>query len=379
MIRVREIDMERDLVAVEELEKRVEVGSLIVDELGDPMFRIRHAPDHIMLVAEYGESKDIVGVVRACVKMVTRGRPPTSSKPAYVKVAYILGLRVSPSHRRRGIATALVQYVETWSSCRGAAYTYMSTTAENAPSLALFTNHRLSYSPFRRPLILAHPVHSHNLPFPSRRPIRRLSPTSAAALYARLLPPSSAELLPLDFPSLLSHHLTLGSFLAISSSSSSFALLSVFDSTRAIRLRIAKTPSLLLRTSMAILRALDTCMPWARIPSIRDVFKPFGIYILFGLCMSGSDGPSLLHSLCRFAHNLAMRNPACAFVVADVGSRDPARTAVPHWRCFSSDQDVLCVKCLRGNTNIDDDDDDDDWIASPPPSDKMIFVDPREL
>lgn len=51
MIRVREIDMERDLVAVEELEKRVEVGSLIVDELGDPMFRIRHAPDHIMLVS----------------------------------------------------------------------------------------------------------------------------------------------------------------------------------------------------------------------------------------------------------------------------------------------------------------------------------------
>ncbi|XP_020109990.1 probable N-acetyltransferase HLS1-like [Ananas comosus] len=330
MIRVREIDMERDLVAVEELEKRVEVGSLIVDELGDPMFRIRHAPDHIMLVAEYGESKDIVGVVRACVKMVTRGRPPTSSKPAYVKVAYILGLRVSPSHRRRGIATALVEYVETWSSCRGAAYAYMSTTAENTP-----------------------------------------------------LPPSSAELLPLDFPSLLSHHLTLGSFLVVSSSSSSFALLSVFDSTRAIRLRIAKTPSLLLRTSMAILRALDACMPWARIPSVRDVFKPFGIYILFGLCMSGPDGPSLLLSLCRFAHNLAVRNPACAFVVADVGSRDPARTAVPHWRCFSSDQDVLCVKRLRGNTNIDDDDDndddDDDWIASPPPSDKMIFVDPREL
>nr|CAD1831964.1 unnamed protein product [Ananas comosus var. bracteatus] len=364
MIRVREIDMERDLVAVEELEKRVEVGSLIVDELGDPMFRIRHAPDHIMLVAEYGESKDIVGVVRACVKMVTRGRPPTSSKPAYVKVAYILGLRYSTSRRGAPAGGRLHLHVDHRRERR------LPRPIHQPPPLLL---------PLPPP---PHPRPSRPLPQPTP-PLPPPHPPPLPNLRRRSLRPPPSPLLrrapPPRLPSLLSHHLTLGSFLAISSSSSSFALLSVFDSTRAIRLRIAKTPSLLLRTSMAILRALDTCMPWARIPSIRDVFKPFGIYILFGLCMSGSDGPSLLHSLCRFAHNLAMRNPACAFVVADVGSRDPARTAVPHWRCFSSDQDVLCVKCLRGNTNIDDDDDDDDWIASPPPSDKMIFVDPREL
>lgn len=45
-----------------------------------------------MQVAEYGEA-EIVGVIRGCVKTVTRGNS------VYVKLAYILGLRVSPTHR----------------------------------------------------------------------------------------------------------------------------------------------------------------------------------------------------------------------------------------------------------------------------------------
>jgi hypothetical protein len=43
-------------------------------------------------VAEYGEGK-IVGTIRGCVKTVTLGNS------VYVKLAYILGLRVSPTHR----------------------------------------------------------------------------------------------------------------------------------------------------------------------------------------------------------------------------------------------------------------------------------------
>lgn len=44
-------------------------------------------------VAEYGEEGEVVGVIRGCVKTVTRGNS------AYVKLAYVLGLRVSPRHR----------------------------------------------------------------------------------------------------------------------------------------------------------------------------------------------------------------------------------------------------------------------------------------
>lgn len=41
----------------------------------------------------------MVGVIRACIKMVTRGRTSSGFLPAYVRIAYILGLRVSPFHR----------------------------------------------------------------------------------------------------------------------------------------------------------------------------------------------------------------------------------------------------------------------------------------
>uniref|UniRef100_A0A453T4S8 Uncharacterized protein n=1 Tax=Aegilops tauschii subsp. strangulata TaxID=200361 RepID=A0A453T4S8_AEGTS len=125
-VTVRELDVERDLPAVEELERRCEVGlsgdqadggkkkkkksmSLCVEQIGDPLARVRHAPEHVMLVAECGV--EMVGVVKACIKMVSRGRGIGSSSSsgsvakqqqpatAYVKVAFILGLRVSPSHR----------------------------------------------------------------------------------------------------------------------------------------------------------------------------------------------------------------------------------------------------------------------------------------
>lgn len=79
LFRVREFDMERDLAAVEELERRCQVGlcgdaaaddndgakrkspamkkkkkkdmSLSVEQVGDPLARVRHAADHVMLVS----------------------------------------------------------------------------------------------------------------------------------------------------------------------------------------------------------------------------------------------------------------------------------------------------------------------------------------
>jgi hypothetical protein len=71
VVRVREFDMERDLAAVEHLEGRCQVGlsgddtagnngkdgckkkgmSLLVEQVGDPLARVRHAPDHTMLVS----------------------------------------------------------------------------------------------------------------------------------------------------------------------------------------------------------------------------------------------------------------------------------------------------------------------------------------
>lgn len=52
---VREYDEERDKAAVEELERRCEVGqpgkpSLVTDLMGDPIARVRNFMSHIMLV-----------------------------------------------------------------------------------------------------------------------------------------------------------------------------------------------------------------------------------------------------------------------------------------------------------------------------------------
>ncbi|KAK1291886.1 hypothetical protein QJS10_CPB17g00198 [Acorus calamus] len=90
IVAVREYDEERDLQAVETMEK--------LYLLGDPLCRVRHCSNYCMLIAEYGEKKEIVGTVRGCMKTVTRGKTIFREFPVYVKVAYLLGLRVSPSH-----------------------------------------------------------------------------------------------------------------------------------------------------------------------------------------------------------------------------------------------------------------------------------------
>lgn len=53
---VREFDEGRDKAAVEEMEKRCEIGqrgkpSLVTDLMGDPICRIRHFSTHVMLVS----------------------------------------------------------------------------------------------------------------------------------------------------------------------------------------------------------------------------------------------------------------------------------------------------------------------------------------
>lgn len=280
--------------------------------------------------------------------------------------------------RRLGIATALVERAEEWCRERGASHATMATTTSNAASLALFTG-RFGYAPFRRPEFLGRPVHAHRLPIPSTHRVYQLPPPLAAAAYARLSPPHATEFLPADMPALLAHKLTLGTFVAIESGPErdpsappSFAVLSVWDSTRSMRLRVRGAPALL-RASLAALRALDRGAPWMRVPSIPDIFRPFGAYLLYGLRMSGPAGPDLLRSLCHHAHNVARKNPDCAVVAADVAPDDPAAAAVPRWRRFSCDEDVWCIKNLSKNA-----DDDDGW-AAPAPSGTVLFVDPREF
>ncbi|KAG6382250.1 hypothetical protein SASPL_158116 [Salvia splendens] len=291
--------------AVEELEQRCEVGqpgkpSLVTDLMGDPIARVRN----------FGNSWGDKGVH----KNGNEWKEKLISN--LCELAYILGLRVSSTHRRLGIAIKLVQELEEWCKKNGADYAYMATECSNQASLNLFTQ-KCNYMKFRNPTVLVQPVHLHHKPLPSDITIVRVPPNLAESML-RVKGVSS-----------LTHAACLGT------------------------------------------RVVDAMAPWLKIPSIPNIFKNFGFYFMYGLHMEGQDGPRLLKALCKMAHNMARNDSRCRVVVAEVGQNDPVREAIPHWKKFSWDEDIWCIKRF-GQIN-------QDYHEFPVSSSSPIFVDPRDL
>ncbi|KAJ4952210.1 hypothetical protein NE237_029042 [Protea cynaroides] len=397
IIRVREYDEERDREAVKDMERRCEQParkpSLSTDLMGDPICRIRHSPTYLMLVAEYGEEKDnIVGVIRGCIKTVTRGAEKQKLFPIYTKVAYLLGLRVLPTYRRLGIGTKLVEKLEEWCKQEGAEYAYMATECTNEASINLFTL-KCAYVKFRTPTVLVQPVHAHYKPTGPGITIIRLTPQLAESIYRRVF--NNSEFFPKDIDVILSNKLSLGTFMALPKRAlhkwdpksghlpSCFAILSVWNSKEVFKLQVNGVSALTYALCVGS-RILDGWMPWLRIPSIPNVFRPFGVYTLYGPHMEGGKGASrLMKSLCAFAHNMASDDPGCGALVAEVGRMDPVREAVPHWRRFSWAEDMWCMKKLSMTSDDEDDEDDErcgvhNWITTRPSS-SVIFFDPRDF
>ncbi|MBA0717399.1 hypothetical protein Golax_005225, partial [Gossypium laxum] len=301
VIVVREFDPSKDLASVEEVEKRCEVGpsgklSLFTDLLGDPICRVRHSPAFLMLVAELSSTKEIVGMIRGCIKTVTCGKKlsrntktndPSKPLPVYTKVAYILGLRVSPSHRRMGIGLKLVLRMEEWFVQNGTEYSYLATENDNQASVNLFTD-KCGYSKFRTPSILVNPVFAHRLPVSNRVTLIKLSPSDAESLYRRRF--SIIEFFPRDIDSVLNNRLSLGTFLAVprgccytqetwagcdkflSDPPESWAVLSVWNCKDVFRLEV-RGASRMRKTLAKTTRIVDKLLPFLRLPSIPEVFK----------------------------------------------------------------------------------------------------------
>ncbi|KAH9667469.1 putative N-acetyltransferase HLS1 [Citrus sinensis] len=383
---VREYNEERDKLGVEEIERRCETGqrgkpTLVTDLMGDPVCRVRHFPSHIALVAEYGEEKEIVGVIRGCVKTVTTGGSN------FVKLAYLLGLRVSPTHRRLGIGTKLVQKLEEWCKQQGAEYSYMATDCGNEASINLFTR-KCSYTKFRTPTMLVQPVHAHYKPVGAGISIVRLPRKSAETIYRRVF--ANSEFFPKDIDLILSSNLNLGTFMAVPKKfvprwdpktgilPPSFAILSVWNTKEVFKLQL-KGVSALKYAFCVGSRLLDAWMPWLRLPSFPDVFRQFGVYFLYGLHMEGKHASLLMKSLCAFAHNMARDDGECGALVAEVGAKDPVRETIPHWRKFSWAEDLWCIKKIGA---VDEDRNErcppSDWMKSRS-STSVIFVDPRDI
>ncbi|KAK9282467.1 hypothetical protein L1049_005385 [Liquidambar formosana] len=385
---VREYDEERDKVAVEEMERRCEFEqqgagspSLVTDLMGDPISRIRLFPSHLMLVAEYGVEREVVGVIRGGVKTVTRG------KSVYAKVAYVLGLRVSPTHRRLGVGAKLVQKIEEWCVRQGVEYAYMATDCTNEASINLFTL-KCGYTKFRTPTVLVHPVHAHYKTLGSNIAIVGLPPRLAGSIYRRIF--ANSEFFPKDIDTILSNKLNLGTFIALPKTSlpkwdpkigilpSNFAILSVWNTKEVFKLQV-KGVSALTYACCVGSRILDAWLPWLNLPSIPDFFGQFGVYFLFGLHMEGKGASRLMKSLCSFAHNMARDDDGCGAIVAEVGHRDPVREAIPHWRKFSWAEDLWCIKKLTtAEEGANESCEPSDWIKSRSSS-SVIFVDPRDF
>lgn len=400
---IREYNPKTDSHKVEQVERSCEVGpsgeySLHADLLGDPICRVRNSPAYLMLVAETvvsgsgDETTEIVGMIRGCIKTVTCGRKlcrkpnfPPEPLPVFTKLAYILGLRVSPSHRRMKIGLKLVCRMEHWFRDNGAEYSYIATDAANKPSVNLFTG-KCGYSKFRNPSVLVHPVFNHRLRINHRLTIVKLSPTDAETIYRRRF--SATEFFPRDIDSVLKNNLNLGTFLAIpkdcphaiswvgsewflSYPPESWAIMSVWNCNDVFKLEV-KGASRLRKGFVKTTRVLDQIFPFLNLPSLPKIFNPFGLHLLYGL---GGEGPSYLmfaKALFGYAHNLA-KESKCGVVATEVSSEDPLKLAIPHWKVLSF-ADLWCIK------RLDEDYSDGfvgDWRKSGP--DLSFFLDPREF
>ncbi|XP_030475559.2 probable N-acetyltransferase HLS1 [Syzygium oleosum] len=360
--------------------------SVFTNLLGDPLCRIRHSPPYLMLVAEMeveGERK-IVGMVRGCIKTVSCGRGSShddGENPIYAKVATILGLRVCPSHRRIGIGLALVKNMEAWFIRNGAEYSYMSTENDNQASLNLFLL-KGNYSKFRTPSMLARPIYAHRVKIPDRVSIFELDHAEAESLYRARF--STTEFFPRDIDRILSNRLNLGTFVAMPTGSwpgfgrflanppESWAVLSIWNSKETFTLQLKGAPRTL-RWMAKATRTVDRLLPFLGIPSVPQLFKPFGFHFLYGLGGEGPRAGRMMEALCAHAHNLA-KEMGCAVVATEVASNEPLRPAISHWKRLSCEEDVWCMKrlvegCSEGPVGY--------WTCSQPGS--SIFVDPREV
>lgn len=400
---VREFNPKKDTREVEEVERRCEVGasgklSLFTDLLGDPICRVRHSPAYLMLVAEIvvrngvEEKRGIVGMIRGCIKTVTCGKRLSRNNhdfpkhlPVFTKLAYVLGLRVSPYHRRKGIGLKLVRKLEEWFRENGAEYSYIATENDNHASVKLFT-HKCGYTKFRTPSILVQPVFAHRVKISTTVTIFKLSPTEAETLYRHKF--STTEFFPKDIDSILNNKLNLGTFLAVpkglstynwsgvneflASQPESWAVLSVWNCKDVFKLEVRGASRMtkgLAKTS----RLMDRAFPWLKVPSVPEVFRPFGLHFLYGL---GGEGPlsvKLTKALCDFAHNLAGES-RCGVVVTEVASWEPLKLGIPHWKRLSCAEDLWCIKRLGEDYS---DGSVGDWTKSRPGL--SIFVDPREF
>lgn len=380
-IKIRNYDQETDVGQVENLERRCEVGPsdhvfLFTDTMGDPICRIRNSPMHKMLVAE-SDNNELVGLIQGSIKVVT-------VRKELARVGYVLGLRVSPLHRRKGIGSSLVYYLEQWFMSNQVDFVYMATEKDNQASVKLFMD-KFGFIKFRTPAILVNPVNKHHsFRISSKVEVKQLEIEEAECMYRKFM--GSTEFFPHDIDRILKNKLSLGTWVAYPKSDddhywfgeesrklpSSWAMVSVWNSGEIFKLRLGKAPLSCLIYSKGS-RLIEKALPCFKVPAIPDFFQPFGFYFMYGLHWEGPFSGKMVRALCHFVHNMAVKSEDedCKAIVTEVGGGDMMRLHIPHWKLLSCPEDLWCIKALKGEERLKE--------LTKTPTTRTLFVDPREV
>ncbi|RWR94304.1 putative N-acetyltransferase HLS1-like protein isoform X1 [Cinnamomum micranthum f. kanehirae] len=387
-ILIREFNEERDMKVVEKLERNCEIGSrkglsILTNMMGDPLCRIRLYPIRVMLVAELVGEGEIVGVVRGCMKWIGTGSGST-----HVKMGCILGLRVSPKHRRTGIGLKLVKSIEGWAIRNGAHYIHLATEKNNVASINLFVL-KCDYEILSSLAILVQPIDSHAKSPSQDVRIEKLSIDQAIALYKDRL--AGKEFFPADIDTLLREKLSLGTWVSYfkdeewggnlhykekiehftRKTPSSWAMLSIWKTYEAYKLQIRGAQ--LFRCCYSTVSNVGAkVFPCFGVPSLGDIpNRPFGFVFLYGLHGEGEKQGELMKSLWWFACNLLRKVKDCKVIITELGMSDPLLGHIPQGTTsMSFIDDLWCLKKVNRS-------DEDEWAKMQPLA--HLFVDPREF
>ncbi|KAK8470992.1 hypothetical protein PHAVU_003G114000 [Phaseolus vulgaris] len=314
-------------------------------------------------------------------------RTPSES---LLKIGCILGLRVSPSHRRKGIGLKLVTSVEEWMLRNGAEYALLATEKKNDASRNLFTNKCKYVSLSSSLFIFVHPIS-----FPAKNiskdiEIEKVNIDQAISLYRRTL--RAKELYPLDMDSILKENLSLGTWVSYykeggllnlqrkeesediitNEITSSWIIFSIWNTYEAYKLQLKKSqPLRFLHTTLN--HARDKIFPCLRMSVSDSLCRPFGFLFLYGLHGEGENLGELMEFIWRFTSRMGESLKDCRVVITELGFGDPLVNHVPQTASMSCIDDIWYTKRISSHG----DEKDDELLIKRQIGN--VFVDPRDF
>lgn len=322
-------------------------------------------------------------MIRGCIKHVGTGFGGTHV------MGCILGLRVSPTHRRMGIGFQLMNSVEEWLLRKGAQYTFLAAEKNNTASTNLFTS-KCNYMNISSLIIFVQPVCSTAKdPVPQVIKIEKLHVDQAIFLYKNRL--RDKDMYPTDMDVILKEKFSLGTWVCyfeeqgwinldseennkgtITKTQSSWVIFSIWNTCEAYKLHIRKShPLSYFRATLS--HAREKIFSWLKMPrSNVSVQSSFGFLFLYGLHGEGEQLGELMKSVWKFALGLGQNVKDSKLILTELGMCDPLIKHVPDDPSISRIHDLWYAKSLSSHP-----DDKDDLLMKGPLGN--VFVDPREF